>query len=773
MKDRIDLIRLINHYNGSVESFNNLKDVICEISESDVKKNEPLMKELLFMAAQKMRTFGYNQMNEIQLDEIGNGKNTFLFQNYTIENFYTSETGKMIDQKQRNVIDNFMTSTRKRMILSAPTSFGKTFILREIIYKNRERYNNILLIFPTVSLLYENVREFRNFISDNDLDYKIISNTHTEINSEDRKIFIMTPERVLQIIGEKPELGFDFFFMDEIYKIDNFYNTANNGEEIVEDERDTVFRVVLYLLAKNINEFYLAGPYINLETIGDGFRRFIDRFAITKEYINTELVKKEHIHSWNTKFITKDNNYKFNSIYKIDKLVEIMIFIKNNNLGPTIIYGESKNKITKLVNDTNHVSKEVSNSKKLNIFIEHLISRYCYTYSKKNILTYRYWTMIDSLRRGVGIHHGAFPKYIQNEVLELFNEGDIKFLFATTSITEGVNTKAKNIVFYGKSKGIKELKSFDIKNINGRAGRYYHYFVGRIFYLDKSVFDKLNSHDESLDFITYGSEEIPYIDIDNSSIEDLSVNNALRKEERDREIESYGIDESVFLKNRLIDRLKQIELIELLKEKKITKLKSLVNNCSSIYLFLKSGTIYEILSYFGKIGLLTEFDSKKYGKIASDYAYPNGYFKLLDYHFDKYFESSDEINNNEVDKIYMTVFSDIRNIIEFKVPKYLAVFGNLLSYVCSLPEYNVNIEGLALDSITKFYELGVQTLFGTYLAETGFPIQTIRLLERNSREIMDLGVETITMLFEEFEKEFLERLDEYEFRLLKRILFNV
>lgn len=57
---------------------------------------------------------------------------------------------------QQEVIDIFQSLDNRRLLVSAPTSYGKTFLMREIVFLNKERYDNILLVFPTVALLLEN-----------------------------------------------------------------------------------------------------------------------------------------------------------------------------------------------------------------------------------------------------------------------------------------------------------------------------------------------------------------------------------------------------------------------------------------------------------------------------------------------------------------------------------------------------------------------------------------------------------------------------------------
>ncbi len=83
------------------------------------------------------------------------------------------------------------------------------------------------------------------------------------------------------------------------------------------------------------------------------------------------------------------------------------------------------------------------------------------------------WSLIKVLQNGFGMHHGKLPKYIQQEILDQFNKGTFDVLFCTSTIVEGVNTDAQNMIILNASKGSKKLTPFDIKNIKGRAGRYY------------------------------------------------------------------------------------------------------------------------------------------------------------------------------------------------------------------------------------------------------------------------------------------------------------
>ena len=70
-------------------------------------------------------------------------------------------------------------------------------------------------------------------------------------------------------------------------------------------------------------------------------------------------------------------------------------------------------------------------------------------------------------------------------VMRYFNEKELSYLFCTTTIIEGVNTTAKNVVYFDNKKGKEDIVFFDYSNIKGRSGRLMKHYVGRIFYYNK------------------------------------------------------------------------------------------------------------------------------------------------------------------------------------------------------------------------------------------------------------------------------------------------
>jgi replicative superfamily II helicase len=98
------------------------------------------------------------------------------------------------------------------------------------------------------------------------------------------------------------------------------------------------------------------------------------------------------------------------------------------------------------------------------------------------------WEVIQALRRGVGIHHGNVPRALQQYMVRAFEDGHIGFLVCTSTMIEGVNTVAENVVIFDRRRGNnKTIDDFTFRNIAGRAGRMNRYFIGKVYVLEGAV----------------------------------------------------------------------------------------------------------------------------------------------------------------------------------------------------------------------------------------------------------------------------------------------
>lgn len=762
MKYLYELVDLLNKYDeGNIEVENRVRDLVCYISDDSEYMQIDLYRSVIFEAAQKLRMFGYIKgVNRIAQDEF-EYDNLNDIKHSAIQNFYKSKvySNNLLDKRQKEVIDIFMSLPQRRIMVSAPTSFGKTFLLREIIFLNRERYKNILLLFPTIALLNENTDSINQLIQSIELEYRVVNNVYSGIDDTEKHIFILTPERALKLLADNANLNIDFFFFDEVYKIDEDFarnedSSASDGEK---DERKDngnrakAFRIVLYLLAKSVKEYYLAGPYLNLKQVKRGMQVFLEKNNITPIQVDFEPTSRIEVDAWKMNSIEyhpifgkiKKQIYTHSGLGTKDKVKGIVNYLQENKLGQAIFYCSTPSNSMKYTKD---IIEAFSESEKKNIpyeFIEHLRKKYNVKFAKSQDSS-MYWSLIQALENGIGIHHGKFPKYVQNEVLRLFNDGDFDYLFCTSTIIEGVNTNAKNVVIINNSVGNTPMTAFALKNIKGRAGRYYHHSMGRVFYTDSKQRQIENEDELELNFQIYDDKPILKADIDNSEFEDLSENNRSVKMERESKFDKRLLPDKVFIKNRLYSRDVQEKYLNFIMQRNVfQKFTGLIGNTSNIAYFLKNRIINAILETFEAVQIFDVNKAKVYYAVISTYS-QNGTIGVLKYHVDKVQEKNSSAEE-KMDTAYIKTFEQIRNIVEYEVPKLLCLFEALFQQAGVLLGYNM--DDFNMSTIIRFFELGITTELGLFLVEFGFPTDTIRVLENKYPEIGRMGaVEAATFL---------------------------
>lgn len=471
--------------------------------------------------------------------------------------------GCKLHRYQKAVLDSFVRAKRNRYVLTAPTSFGKTFLVYEIIQKFQ--YRNVILIFPAISLLSENyarlcgIEAFR--------DYAIHSLSEEDIDIAQKKIFIFTPERFLSFMDSHQDLHFDFAFIDEVYKIDNSF--VIDQETLGENERDTAYRLALEYICNLADDMLLAGPYMELPTGGTTAQESFNNFAQDNEFVflrynQFEIVSKEYTTiKGRQQYVIDSNTIEIGTASKSKKIANIIRALSSPTEN-TIIYCGRRTDTEKyakaLLSDQELISTFQERCSTVDvpvyeIFLEHLEN----TFGSD-------WIVLKALRGRIGIHHSLIPKYIQKEIINLFNWGALICLFSTTTITEGVNTSAKNIIITSGKKGRKDLRQFDAKNIAGRAGRFQQHYSGRVIDLNNGFEDIVNSEPELLEHKNYDIQT-PKTDVDYQITKDqyLSASDRQEKELIYLRVAESGIPASVFNRFRVVgpkDKLLLYEAIE-------------------------------------------------------------------------------------------------------------------------------------------------------------------------------------------------------------------
>lgn len=778
-----ELLSLTNKNECDESTIARMKNLICYLSEH--KKNYQGSEEdknrldyIIYTACVKMRTFGYNRLNGFKAEDFI-GDNLSEVKENAILKYYSTATGFVLDRLQKDVLDSYEENNQK-LFLSAPTSFGKTFLLKQIIYNNYEKYNNIVIVLPTVALLMEVTEDLNLFLKQSKLFYYIHNSIYRDLEISEKNIFVLTPERVLRMLAIFPDITVDFFFYDEIYKIDEDItvecdddspNNISLEDNSYQNERTTnhracAFRLALYYLLEKSDACYISGPFIKIDKLKSGFKNMLLRYGIGTMEIHFEPTLKNKIDFHGQTFriqspienetINTTEKDKFNKLHFIANKLNIT---KHNSAIVYCLYPSHTEK-----NARKYCEKlPIDDNKLINMFVDHVSRNFNCKYGRgKNSI--EAWDFIYALKRGIGIHNGKFPKYFQREIMSLFNQKQMPLLFCTSTIVEGVNTNAKTVIVYHNPSGENDAgKRFLLLNINGRAGRYLRHFVGNIVYLNRECLKIESSEHISLDFKLFSDDVLlGDVDLENVENEHLSSTNLERKKRI--ELDRALLPDKVFSQNRLIERVKQ--------EKILREICSSVGRFNgiekaNIMQFINDGYFDAILEVWAKVGEIkdTQISGIKY--FSKKYA-EDGYLGVLKYRFDRPPENSLDSENSEkkfVNDTYRTVFRDVKDTIEYQLPRILSLFETLINRAFELKGVSLG-EPLDLSKIIRYFEVGAKTLLGTDMIEKGVPIITVRKIEKRfidgdtleeQREFFNARYFQFTMFLDGYEREMISR----------------
>ncbi|MFT6778854.1 MAG: hypothetical protein ACJAV1_002797 [Paraglaciecola sp.] len=599
-----------------------------------------------------------------------------------------------IHRYQKEVLDKFIPNEQNRYFLSATTSFGKTFLIYEIVRKLQ--YNNIVLIFPTIALLSEN---YERLILDSNYEYfKDQFSIHTLSDTSelgDKNIFVFTPERYLSFIDNQPDIELGFVFVDEIYKIDNEYLIDSINKE---NERDTAYRIALQSILIKSQDILLVGPYIEFPDKTDySLNQSFNTFLNINEFVVIDYNKYEIVNKSST--IIKNRNYSVDDnlaitlkgysgkkkAEQISKVVfDIRVIGENAILyskGPGMSEGYARSIIEFSFGEPPEISSELS------MFISHLVTNF----------KYDDWVVIKSLKHKIGIHHGLVPKYIQKEIINFFNNGDLDVLVSTTTITEGVNTSAKNLLVLNATKGSKPLKTFDAKNIAGRAGRFLHHYSGRVLIFDKKFKEIMDGTDSEIKHKNFDpdsiKDEIDYFITGEDFLNEDDLNNKKKVIEKQEERE---IPDEVMAMYKVIshsDKITIFDSITILSFRERQMVKQLINminrglkiDYDGFKVLLK--IIKPIVTNSNLLFLIENESPVKNGKntgkkystliyILSAYL-TDGFSGSVKYNMTR--KNSDGSNYN-VDQAIRDTSKFVYNTLKYQLVKYLGVFNLMYKY---------------------------------------------------------------------------------------------
>lgn len=518
------------------------------------------------------------------------------------------------------------------LFLSAPTSFGKTYIALEHVARHASSLNNIVIVVPTISLMNELRKKCYKFFGDEFITITSDSELQ-EYYNESKKIIIVVPERIStkKFRDYLNRNDIDLLIYDEIYKLKYEHNPNKTNDRIIK-----MNHIYKYLLGKS-KKTVLLGPYIkdvSFEKSNLSIEKYITNLNLV--YSEIEYMSKE------TSMVFQSNDEKQFVYFKSPGSINRFLDEETTTFG-TDDWVDFDSEIIEWISENVHPE----------------------------------WYYAKYLKMGIGIHHGKTPiflrKYIEQEYSS--KNGKIDTILCTSTLMEGINTPTNRLIIYDAPNG-----TFELNNLIGRVGRLNTQKPkpGQVVILDESVkgiYDPDQWIELSILFeipeivTTSPQDEIIYLE---KECEEKDITEPLREIEQKlktdfdieiSEIEEAGI-EFIILK-RFLENYNTIT--------NYARERNVINDIKNILLkehrqYLR-GLLYSQYSFNGERGR----DESETEYIGIDVVYQlimyNGKMKPVIKRFIELYEANAKDINLFIDTLFQ-----VDEYIKFKLMKVIAIF---------------------------------------------------------------------------------------------------
>lgn len=353
-------------------------------------------------------------------------ENSYIEDLIVAESTTAPEIGGITFHREQIAALNVLFSGRN-LILSAPTSFGKSLLIDALLASGK--YGRVAIVLPTIALLDEFRRRLSRRFGGA---YDIIMH-QSEVPKKSNVIFLGTQER---LINRTDLHRIDLTVVDEFYKLDP---TRRDG-------RSVSLNVAVRRLISRSRQFFFLGPNIdNVPVSVDG--RW--EFSFLKTRFSTVAVDT------------------FDMSRVRDKKASLLDEVAEDSRWPALVFVSSPDKANSLASEA---AKEMAVSDDSSEFADWL-----------ELNVGQKWSLSRTVRNGFGVHHGRLPRAIASQMVRMFNDLRLPVLFCTSTLIEGVNTAAKSVLIYDKKIDMVDYDFFTFSNIKGRAGRLGQHHVGQVF----------------------------------------------------------------------------------------------------------------------------------------------------------------------------------------------------------------------------------------------------------------------------------------------------
>lgn len=366
---------------------------------------------------------------------------------------------------QKRVYDNFY---RQYFSYSAPTSMGKSFMMRMFIKKQvmDGKKMNFAILVPTKALINEvsskTIEDLKGLLEE--YDYRIVTSAgDTALAQPHNFIFVLTPERMLYLLISNKKLHIDYLFVDEAHKISSKDKRSAFYYKVVDMLSQRQLKPHIIFASPNI-----PNPEVFLKLIPEADECIDCKFASTYAPVSQMKYLIDFVDCEAYSYNTYKREYTYlTKLNQSATLANVVFYVGQD--AQNIVYCSSTNNAVRFARDFAKLKKPL-HDKKLDALAKDI----------RNEVHTDYY-LSDLIEKGVAYHIGYLPADIRMRVEDYYRQGLIKNIFCTSTLIEGVNLPADNLFITSYKSGIANFREVDFKNLMGRVGRIEYNLYGNVF----------------------------------------------------------------------------------------------------------------------------------------------------------------------------------------------------------------------------------------------------------------------------------------------------
>lgn len=368
---------------------------------------------------------------------------------------------------------------------SGPTSMGKSFVVQTYIKQEVEQgiKKNYAIVVPTKAL----INEVRSSLLDSFRDHLVSANYRIVSSAGDILlkgkhcfIFVMTPERLLHMLIEKPQITIDFLFIDEAHKISERGGRSVYYYKLISQLKQQQRFPTVVFASPNI-----PNPEVYLNLIPDikesEIRKLASDFSPVCQFKYYIDLCSYAVTLYNGQLNRLEQTFHLPTTTTFEQLISTIGGAKQN-----LVYCHSRQNVVDLAYQYALKQPIIADPalQALANDIEQDVHKECF--------------LVDCIRRGVAYHVGYLPANIRLRIESSFTDGIIRTIFCTSTLVEGVNLPADNLFITSYKNGRSNMDEVEFRNLSGRVGRIKYNLYGNVFLVHMNETEKAERYQQLL-----------------------------------------------------------------------------------------------------------------------------------------------------------------------------------------------------------------------------------------------------------------------------------